>query len=214
MSLVFIITSVIYFKDKGLSYTKTRSVYSPRQRFNQTIGTINSIRKFYPEAKIILIEMGLEDIKDWLSELVDNYIYLGNSKTIRFFVDSRYKWLGETTGILKVLFSFLTKKPDTFFIKISWRYFVTKKIEWTQNIFNFRKTENGSISTRLYWVPVKYLDTWKVLLLASLPFLMVWLSVEFILWQILRFVWEKKIKYVSELWIEWYIGPDGSQINE
>ena len=40
-----IITSVVQTTNKPLSYSETRSIYSHQQRFEQTLETIESIRK-------------------------------------------------------------------------------------------------------------------------------------------------------------------------
>ena len=78
--ITFIITSVIYFPDKKLSYTDTRSAFTPEQRIVQTMETIKSIRSKLPLASIVLIEMGRQkNIDSSLINAVDKYIYNGNN---------------------------------------------------------------------------------------------------------------------------------------
>ncbi len=53
---VFCITSVIHTSTNPLSYTNTRSIYTPSQRLSQTLETISSIRNNIPGAYILVIE--------------------------------------------------------------------------------------------------------------------------------------------------------------
>jgi hypothetical protein len=51
-----IVTSIVEISDKPLSFTYVRSVYTHQQRFEQTLETIESIRKHLPDTDIILAE--------------------------------------------------------------------------------------------------------------------------------------------------------------
>ena len=51
---VVLITSKIYVSNKPLTYINTRSIYSSEQRLNQTLETINSIKKYIPNYFIVL----------------------------------------------------------------------------------------------------------------------------------------------------------------
>ena len=51
-----IITSIINTPNKPLSYSKTRSIFTRHERFEQTKDTIQSIKKYIPNNKIILVE--------------------------------------------------------------------------------------------------------------------------------------------------------------
>ena len=56
MNDLVLITSVINTGKVGWSYTQTRSSYSPEERYNQSLQTIDSIRKYLPGAKIVFLE--------------------------------------------------------------------------------------------------------------------------------------------------------------
>jgi hypothetical protein len=120
---IVIISSVIYVKDKPFSYSKTRSVFSPEERIEQTKNTIKSLREKIPDVKIFLFEQGLIDIIDTdLDFMVDEYKYIGNNFLVRFATDSKFKGLGEVIGLL---FTTLYLPKDFFGIfKISGRYFL------------------------------------------------------------------------------------------
>ena len=103
---VLIITSVINISSNPLSYTRTRSVYSHEKRFLQTIQTIESVRKYYPDFYIVLVE-GSEIDKtneNTLIEKVDYYMNISNTK-YKQYIDSRSKAAGESSIILAYLTS-------------------------------------------------------------------------------------------------------------
>ena len=54
MNDLVLVTSVINTGKVGWSYTQTRSSYSPEERYNQSLQTIDSIRKYLPGAKMCL----------------------------------------------------------------------------------------------------------------------------------------------------------------
>ena len=56
MSNLVLITSVIKTPDIPLSYSRTRSVFNHDERFNQTIKTIETIKKYIPNSKILIVE--------------------------------------------------------------------------------------------------------------------------------------------------------------
>ena len=138
--ITFIITSVIYFPDKKLSYTDTRSAFTPEQRIVQTMETIKSIRSKLPLASIVLIEMGRQkNIDSSLINAVDKYIYNGNNLFVQWAAGSKYKGLGEAAGLL-----FASKKIEQInsdiFFKISGRYFLNDGFNinyWQGNHFFF-----------------------------------------------------------------------------
>ena len=59
---VVLISSKIVVSDKKYSYCKNRSIYTTEERYQQTINTIISIRKYLPQSFIILVDNSkLED---------------------------------------------------------------------------------------------------------------------------------------------------------
>lgn len=171
-NICVIITSVIYFKDKRLSYSLSRSSFSPNTRLEQTIVTINSIRKKIPNAKIYLFEQGINnDVRRDLEPLVNNYVYLGDNPIVRIATDSIFKGVGEVVGLLTAC-RYLPKNTERYF-KISGRYYLN-------NDFDLSKWENGDIivrkynkdiSTRFYSFTSKVFNIWKRSLIFSIPFL-------------------------------------------
>jgi hypothetical protein len=79
MKDIFIITSVINTGTEKWSYTNIRSVYSPQERFKQTLKTIESIRNLNDDSLILLIECS--DI----SNIYDSKESIGNNKMETIF---------------------------------------------------------------------------------------------------------------------------------
>lgn len=212
IDICFIVTSVIYYKDKELSYSKVRSAFSSEERAVQTLQTINSIRMKVPQAKIILVEMGLKkELPFNISELVDQYIYSGDNYLVRLACDSKYKGLGEVVGLIYGIKHI--NFDSEFYFKISGRYYLNEKFDISKwNIKGFScKFYNNSISTRLYGFSIKFYKIWYCYLWRSILPLMKGKSVENVFYEFLNLnkVYEMKILGVSG-----NIGPNGEEIIE
>ena len=72
-NIVFI-TSKIYTSNEPFSYTNIRSVYTPEERFIQTLETIVSIRKNIPNPYIILFDNSIFTNNDYCN--IDDCVYL------------------------------------------------------------------------------------------------------------------------------------------
>jgi hypothetical protein len=207
----FIITSVIYFKNKPLSYSNSRSIYSPQERINQTILTINSIKKKIPEAKIIFLEGGLSSkISNDLISKIDRYIYMGNIKIVRWLIDSKFKSCGEAIMLLLIKFDIL--KDSEFILKISGRYFLNDNFNieiWNKNFTC--KVYNNTISTRLYGFSYNYIKKWKWILIKSLPYLFLGYSIEKTMF---KFLYKKETNIINTLGVEGFVAPFGKIIKE
>ena len=104
---LIIITSVINFINKPLYYTKTRSIFSARQRLVQTIKTINSLINKIPNPYIILLEGSRFDL-DQESKLKKSInLYQNYSGDIKIYeaINGPYKSYGESLKIIKFLTS-------------------------------------------------------------------------------------------------------------
>jgi hypothetical protein len=123
-----IITSVIKTIDKKLSYTNTRSIFSHEERYIQTLNTIDSIKKYYDDRYIILIEGSIIPI-EWENELkkrVNYYFNISENEIIKKNIDSEIKGLGEVTLLysyfLSEHFRSIREIVDNI-MKISGRYY-------------------------------------------------------------------------------------------
>ena len=67
MKSCIIVTSVVEISNSPLDWSAVRSIYTHKQRFEQTLETIESIRKHLPDTHIILAECSPES--DYMMEL-------------------------------------------------------------------------------------------------------------------------------------------------
>jgi hypothetical protein len=179
----FIITSVIFPKQKELSYASTRSVYNPEERAAQTLKTIESIKEKVPEARIVLVESGLQEkLPLALSEQVDQYLYVGSNFFVRRACDSRFKSLGEAVMLLSAMGKM--KYSANMFFKISGRYFLDENFNiasWQHDLFRFFYIREEYVSTRLYSFGKHMLSRWRYALIKGLPLLLLDYPIEHIL---------------------------------
>lgn len=210
--LIFIINSCIYYANKPLSYSPIRSKYTPKERLAQTYKTIDSIRSHCPNARIILIEDGINgDLLNELKTKVDEYAYIGNHFLVRLAVDSRWKGLGEVITLLLARKHLINK--GNFFLKICGRYYLNDNFNldlWNLNKFNFFN-KNQVYSTRLYGFSNSLFNEWQKALFKAIPFLLLNQSIEYLL---KKFINENKINYLKKLGIAGYIAPTGGFIEE
>jgi len=177
----FIITSVIYPKQgKLIQYNGPRSIFSPEQRAQQTLRTIESIRAKVPGAKIILVESGLREVLPFeLEKKVDQYIYVGNKKLVRWSCDSKQKSLGEIMMLYYAMKNF--KFTADFYFKISGRYFLNEEFDlhdWQEGEFVLQYIKEDYVCTRLYGFRQSAFATWKHALLKGIPLTMVAYPIE------------------------------------
>jgi hypothetical protein len=177
----FIITSVIYPKpDKQIHYNAPRSVFSPEDRAKQTQKTIESIRAQVPGAKIILVESGLQKIVPFdLDKKVDQYIYVGDTRLVRWSCDSKQKSLGE---IMMLFFAIkVFKYKADFYFKMSGRYFLNEEFNlegWRHGEFVLQYIKSDYICTRLYGFKATAFSVWQRALLKGIPLAMIAYPIE------------------------------------
>jgi hypothetical protein len=160
---IVFISSVIGVSQDPLTYTKTRSVFTAEERFQQTLETIESIRKYMPNAKIFLVETSeiTNDQTKRLEEKVDFFVNSFEDTTTRVVcLHSPKKGFGEAIQT-KVAIQYLLNKniPFHLFFKISGRYSFTKDFryeDYSEDQYTFYRPSSessNSISTVVYSVP-------------------------------------------------------------
>lgn len=159
---LILITSIINTIHSPLSYTKTRSVFTRYERFDQTKNTILSIRKNIPNSIIILVECTQfsQDENDYFKNNCDHIINLIKDQNSCQYINSAAKAAGEGTMTKKALEYIIEKniKFDNFF-KITGRYNINNKFNYNNynNDLNiFKKIDHISLHTSLY--KIKYHD--------------------------------------------------------
>ena len=142
ISNITLITSVINISKKPLSYNDTRSFWTREERYEHTKKTIESIRKYIPNTKILLVECS-QLTENEIKYFVDNTdyflnLYDLNDTTIIEKINSQSKSMGEGTMTIHAI-DFIFKnniKFDNLF-KISGRY-------WLNDKFNYMDYDNKS----------------------------------------------------------------------
>ena len=171
MNLV-IIPSIIKCINKHLSYTNTRSVYTPYERYEQLLITISSIKEKIPNCYIVVLECS-KDIEDYEKVLIStvneyiNYYYI--NQDVKDAVESLYKGFGESFTIYTFLKNHFKTINETYnryenIFKISGRYFLNAKFDYNkfnndENNFRYFPQYNN-VTTRLYKINKKYLNVY------------------------------------------------------
>lgn len=168
----FIVTSVIYpLEKKNVSFDAKRTIFSPEVRAEQTLETIRSIRQYAPGVKIALVEGGLKDMSDRFASEVDQYIYAGDKRLVRFACDGTSKSLGEVSMIIYA--SSRLQWDAEHYCKISGRYCLNDEFRldaWREQAFMFFCLWPGYYSTRLYGFSRALFIDWKYALIKGLPY--------------------------------------------
>lgn len=156
-----LITSVIHTTNAPLNYSHTRSIYSHQQRFEQMLETIESVRKYIPDADIMIIECSPDsEYMTKLSEKVEHFMNLKFNETVNL---SKEKGKGEAI-LLTTALSFLEDKYDNIY-KLSGRYVLQPTFElskWknTNAVMACKTNKYGmenSIHTFFYKIPNDYI---------------------------------------------------------
>lgn len=169
MNDLVLITSVINTGKVAWSYTETRSTYSAEQRYNQSLQTIDSIRKYLPGAKILFVECS--DIpNEYITSLSSKVEYFVNQYNLTearaACLETNKKGFGEAIQT-KLAIEYIIQNNLSFnrFFKISGRYFLTDKFisdNYRTDVYTFkRRADTGNhivaISTVVYSFPMPFL---------------------------------------------------------
>jgi len=209
--ITFIVVSIIYLSKRPLSYSNTRSVFSPRERAKQTLKTIQSIKKKIPDAKIILLESGLKkELPFKLNTLADEYFYIGDVPHIRAACDSPFKGLGEVMAMLYI--KKYLKDSDHYF-KLSGRYYLNESFnlkKWLGRDLVFKFRNWYVVSTVLYKFHSSQINALSRALMLTIPLLKIGRPLESVLsWFLPRW----RLKKIKTLGVSGQIAVGGS-INE
>ena len=168
---ICIITSVINVGDIAWTYFHKRSLFSAEERYQQTVKSIESIRKYSPNTKILLVEGSkLDDQKlNNFKFLCDYVYYMGDDEeTYKNCILSNCKGLGD---------SWMTRKGIEFIenngirakniYKLSGRYCLNENYN-CNNISNelptFKHVIDNVYCTFFFSVPYSYLSIYKNIL--------------------------------------------------
>ena len=161
MTNLVLITSVINTPHKPLSYSNIRSVFSRKERFVQTKKTIQSIKSYIPDSKIMIVECTdfNKEEDEYFKKECEFILNLWEREDLHNNIFGKSKSLGEGTMTIEALQWIINRKLmfDNF-IKISGRYWLSETFDYNQ--FNnkqliFKQINNdiNNIFTALYKLP-------------------------------------------------------------
>jgi hypothetical protein len=171
---IFIITSVINTGNNPWSYTNVRSVYSPNERFAQTLQTIESIRMYAGNPFIMHVECSdiSESMTQQLEERCDVFLQCKDLPHVRnVCLNSNKKGYGEVMKTLEAVKFIETHNIQCNRIfKLSGRYQLTERF----SLLSYPTDEYGfllfhklppKVNTVIYSVPSHKLLDYKNALL-------------------------------------------------
>jgi len=160
MKNLVIITSIIEIPDRPLSYSKTRSVFTKNERFNQTKNTIKTIRERIPDVSILIVECSEfkdnNDYKRYLIENSDYFINLWERDELHELIFGISKSLGEGVMTIETIRYIIKNKLEyDNYYKISGRYYINDKFSYDDfkedlSIFTKPKEHENIVNTTLY----------------------------------------------------------------
>ena len=162
MNNLVLITSVINTPNKQLSYSKTRSVFTRKERYEQTKKTIDSIKEQIPNYKIMIVECTdfTNEEKSYFEKECDYILNLWDRKELHSSIFGESKSLGEGTMTIEALKYIIENnfKCDNLF-KICGRYWLNDKFDYKlfDNFYLiFKKIDENinNIFTSFYKIPI------------------------------------------------------------
>lgn len=141
MTNLVLITSVICITNNPLSYTNIRSIYSHKERFEQTKITIKSVKEKIPNSKIFIVECSEldEEMTKYLIANSDFFLNLYDNEKVKNYTTGISKSLGEGTLTIHSLKYIINNNIEfSNLIKISGRY-------WLSDNFNYCNFNNDDV---------------------------------------------------------------------
>jgi thymidylate synthase len=151
-----LITSIINTPNKALSYSATRSVFTRKQRFEQTKNTITSIKEKIQDCKIIIVECTdfNKEEEEYINNNCDYVFNLWNKKELHNNIFGPSKSLGEGTMTIEALKYIEELKLEfNYLYKISGRYWLNENFKMDKvdnNVFKRINNSENNIFTALY----------------------------------------------------------------
>lgn len=173
MKNLVLVTSIIKPPNKPLSYTQTRSTYTPQERFEQTKKTIDSIKEKIPEYKIFIVECSnlSEEEHNYFTKNSDYFLNLINNDSAKEDIYSYSKSLGEGT-MTQYAIEYIIQNKIQFenFFKISGRYWLTDRFDYNKfdnkNCIVRHYCQNSGAFTAIYKLPsLSVIENYKNFLL-------------------------------------------------
>lgn len=129
---LFLVSSTLCPSKEKVAGDHIRSIFDSKQRYEQTLNTIETIREKCPHSYIVFLETSNmpEEYKKKIASLTEIIIDFSQSKTAKTFTDSANKSLGELYTLLIGMKNVLSMdiEFDTIF-KLGGRYYLNSKFD-------------------------------------------------------------------------------------
>jgi hypothetical protein len=155
---VVFISSKIYTSNAAFTYSDKRSIYSPNERFQQTLNTISTIRIYVPNSYIILFdnsEFSSAQLNK-LNSVLDLFLNIQTNPVINDYTNVKttkaYGELAQTHAVLKHIKTNMNYLNVKQFFKISGRYLINETFDYSNydnesNVFK----RNSAVTDRHYY---------------------------------------------------------------
>jgi len=216
MANLVLITSIINTPNKPLSYTNTRSVFSRKERFEQTKLTIQSIKAKIPNNKILLVECSdfNEEEKLFFEKECDYILNLWDKKEFHNNLFGISKALGEGTQTIEA-FKYIKENNICYanLFKISGRYWFNDKFDY--NIFNnnalvFLNVNQKHASTNVYKIPNSTQDVLYYFLINNYDAMKACIGYEVLFAHFLKSIKYENTVTIKAIGVSGFIAIDGS----
>ncbi len=175
MKNLVLITSVIKTSKNPLRNNTIRSVYPEEERFEQTKKTIQSVKEYIPNSKILFIECSelTSEQEDYFKNNVDYYINYTNDKYVLSCTTSYSKSKGEGTMTIKAI-EYIFENGIEFenLFKLSGRYYLADDFDYAKfdndKIVIKRRINKyvNDVVTILYKLPKSFINDYHKYLLS------------------------------------------------
>lgn len=209
----WIISSAIVTQETALSYTNVRSVFTPKERFEQTKKTVESIQALPSGSGILLVDatMNGNGLNDLFSSNPGVFVVeISDLPFLKLACQSPLKGLGEALTVLGV-----TQAPyirQSGFWKISGRYSLANDCLAAFNEHPEGITaviSNGSMNTTCYSVAPKSVNAFRFALRKTVRRLLLGVALEGALGQ--EFRGNRDLQSVDRIGIEGLIAVNGQK---
>jgi len=216
MANLVLITSIINTPNKPLSYTNTRSVFSRKERFEQTKLTIQSIKSKIPYNKILLVDSSdfNEEEKIYFEKECHYILNLWDKKELHNNIFGISKALGEGTQTIEA-FKYIKENNICYanLFKISGRYWFNDKFDY--NIFNnnalvFLNVTQIHASTNVYKIPNSIQDVLYYFLINNYDEMKACIGYEALFAHFLKSIKYENTVTIKAIGVSGFIAIDGS----
>lgn len=217
MNPLILITSIIDIPNLPLSYCETRSVFTRKERFEQTKDTIKTIKEKIPGVRILLVECSsfTEEEYCFFKENCVFIVNLINDEYCRNAIWSISKSWGEGT-MTTAAFRYIQEHNIEYdiLIKISGRYWLDDRFLYdkpnARSKIAYIDDTPDNVSTALYMLSKYHSELWNEFLINSFDAYMNCISYEEIFASFMKTLPETSYEILPKIGISGYIAPFGN----